>query len=240
MLNVQELTKSFGDTTAVSELSFAVGPGEIYGLLGENGAGKTTTMRMLATLLKPTSGTATISGHDIIREPEAVRASIGVLFEGGLYDRLTAYENVQYFGRLYGLRGSELHSRIQRLADMLEMQEFMDRRASTLSKGMRQKVAIARAIIHDPPVLLMDEPTSGLDVTSARLVHDFVRNATKDGRTVLFSSHNMTEVERLCHRVGILHRGRLRAEGTITELKELARQQDLEDAFVNLVGDHHE
>ncbi len=218
-------------------LSFEARAGEIFGLLGENGAGKTTSLRMLATLLKPTQGEAQVGGADVVREPERVRRQLGIVFDGGVYERLSARENIRYFGRLYGLRGPELERRIDELLTALDMNEYADRRAGTFSKGMRQKVVIARALVHDPPILLMDEPTSGLDVTATRGVHEFVLQAKERGKCIVFSSHNMTEVEKLCDRVAVMHRGRIVAEGSVQELREASANQSFEEVFVGLVGD---
>src|SRR5690606_25633632 len=169
MISVRGLAKHFGAVVAVGGVSFDVARGEVFGLLGENGAGKTTTLRMLATLLRPTAGDAVIGGVSLLERPDEVRRKVGIMFEGGVYDRLTARENIRYFGRLHGLGGKELERRIDELIAAFSMNEYADRRAGKYSKGMRQKVVIARALVHDPPVLIMDEPTSGLDVTAARL-----------------------------------------------------------------------
>lgn len=237
MVIVTGLTKRFGQLTAVDGVSFTAYPGEILGLLGENGAGKTTTMRMLATLLDPTAGTATINGKDLRKESEAVRAELGVLFEGGVYDRLTARENIRYFGRLYGMASPRLEERIAELLRRFQMEEYADRRAGRLSKGMKQKVALARILVHDPPVFILDEPTSGLDVTSARLVHEFILECKAQGKTVIVSSHNMAEVEKLCDRICLIHRGRIVLEGTIPELRKQAGPGGLEELFLRWVGD---
>jgi len=237
MIQIQELTKRFGNLLAVDHVSLHINKGEIFGLLGENGAGKTTTLRLLATLLTPTSGTATIGGVDLVADPAGVRRQLGVIFEGGIYDRLTARENMRYFGKLYAMRGEELEKRINKIIALLDMSDYADERVVRFSKGMRQKVAIGRSIVHDPEILLMDEPTAGLDVTAARLVHDFVIRIREEGKTILFSSHNMTEVQKLCNRVAIIHRGRIVAEGSIDDLKQSSRQKDFEELFVRLVGD---
>jgi sodium transport system ATP-binding protein len=234
-LEVLELTKDFQKFRAVDRVSFTAYPGEVLGLLGENGAGKTTTMRMLATILKPTSGTARIGDLDLIRDSSKIRAKLGVLFDGGLYDRLTARENVAYFGQLHGMSEQEIRRRIDFLFPLLEMTEFADRRCGDFSKGMKQKVAIARSVIHDPEVLLFDEPTAGLDVTATRAVHEFLSQIKKMGKTVIFSSHIMSEVEKVCDRIVIIHKGTIVENDTVAGLK--ARyQQELEDVFVRLVG----
>lgn len=237
MIQVRELTKRFHGFTAVDSISFECGEGVVFGLLGENGAGKTTTLRMLATLLVPSAGTALVGGADIRKEPAKVRSLLGVIFDGGVYDRLTARENIAYFGSLYGLRGQELKRRVDSVLERLSMVDFAEKRAGSLSRGMRQKVAIGRAIVHDPQVLLMDEPTASLDVTAANLVRDFILESKAQGRTVLLSSHNMTEVERLCDSVAVIHKGRIVAQGSIEELKAKEGEADLESLFVQLVGE---
>lgn len=242
MLEVKNLTKRFGDLIAVNNISFSVGQGEIFGLLGENGAGKTTTLRLLATMLKPTSGTATLNGYDLIDEPEKVRSSIGILFggESGLYDRLTAAENIAYFGELNNMSRQEIKKRIAELGEAFEMTDYMDRKAGKFSKGMKQKVAFARSIVHNPAIMLFDEPTSGLDVSAIRNVNDFIMACKQAGKTIVLSSHNMSEVEKLCDRIGIIHKGRLVAVGSIPQLLEEHGGSSLEEIFMRLVGDCNE
>lgn len=242
MLEVKNLTKRFGDLIAVNNISFSVGQGEIFGLLGENGAGKTTTLRLLATMLKPTSGTATLNGYDLIDEPEKVRSSIGILFggESGLYDRLTAAENIAYFGELNNMSRQEIKKRIAELGEAFEMTDYMDRKAGKFSKGMKQKVAFARSIVYNPAIMLFDEPTSGLDVSAIRNVHDFIMACKQAGKTIVLSSHNMSEVEKLCDRIGIIHKGRLVAVGSIPQLLEEHGGSSLEEIFMRLVGDCNE
>lgn len=238
MLKVINLTKKFGNFTAVNGLNFEVQKGEIFGLLGENGAGKTTTLRMLATMLKPTEGTALMGSYDICREPEKVRAGIGILFggEAGLYDRLTAAENIAYFGELNDMSGKAIKDRINHLSKIFGMEEYINRRAGKFSKGMKQKVAFARAIVHDPDIMLFDEPTSGLDVSAIRDVHDFISSCKNERKTIVFSSHTMSEVEKLCDRIGIIHKGNLVYTGSLEELKEKYKNSDLEEIFIRLVG----
>jgi sodium transport system ATP-binding protein len=239
MLELKNLTKRFGSVTAVDSLTFDVGRGEIFGLLGENGAGKTTTLRMLATMLKPTSGSASLDGIDIVKHPEEARSRVGILFggESGLYDRLTVSENIQYFGELNDMPVSEIKKRIAMLSDLFDMGDFLDRRAGKLSRGMRQKASFARSIIHNPDVLLLDEPTSGLDVGAMREVQSFIKRQKDEGKTILFSSHTMTEVEKLCDRIAVIHKGRLVALGSIDELCRKYGTDSLEELFVGLVGD---
>lgn len=238
MLKLIGLTKTFGKVTAVNSISFSVNKGEIFGLLGENGAGKTTTLRMLATMLQPDSGTALLDGVDLVKEPEKVRAHIGILFggESGLYDRLTVAENIAYFGELNDMRKTEIKARINELSKAFGMEDFISKKAGKLSKGMKQKAAFARAIVHNPDIMLFDEPTSGLDVTAVRDVHEFILKCRNEGKTIVFSSHSMSEVEKLCDRIGIIHKGVLVEEGTVAELKSRHSSENLEEIFMGLVG----
>jgi sodium transport system ATP-binding protein len=242
MIEAHHLTKTFQDKkrgliTAVADVSFTCRPGQIYGLLGANGAGKTTTLRMLATLLQPTSGSAALAGHDVATAANAVRAHVGFLAAStALYGRLTAREMITYFGQLNGLTDDAIRARIKLLADELDMHEFLDRRCEKFSTGMKQKTSIARTLIHDPAVMIFDEPTLGLDVMTARAIVKFVRDCRDRGKTVIYSTHIMAEVEKLCDRVGIIHDGRLVAEGTLAELRTRYDEQDLEEVFVKAVG----
>lgn len=242
MIELFNLSKRFGNLNAVHSLSFTVRKGEIFGLIGENGAGKTTTLRMLATMFSPTSGTAVLSGYDIVKEPEKVRGKVGILFggESGLYDRLTVAENIRYFGELNDISIDEINERTKMLADTFGMNDFLHKRAGKLSKGMRQKAAFARAIIHNPDTLLLDEPTTGLDVSAIREVQNFILEQKRQGKTVLFSSHTMSEIEKLCDRIAVIHKGKLVAIGTIDELRQQNQNLSLEELFVRLVGEEHE
>lgn len=242
MLEVKNLSKAFGNVIAVNNISFFVGKGKVFGLVGENGAGKTTTLRLLATMLKPTSGTAVLGGHDLVREPEKVRGIVGILFggESGLYDRLTAAENIAYFGELNNMDKHTLKERIKQLTKIFEMEEYINRKTGSLSKGMKQKVAFARSIVHNPEIMLFDEPTSGLDVTAIRNVHEFIENCKNEGKTIIFSSHSMVEIEKLCDKIGIIHKGKLVDVGTVSELLEKHNENTLENVFVKLVGDKNE
>lgn len=242
MIEVTKLSKQFKKVKAVDEISFTVSDGEIVGLLGENGAGKTTTLRMLATMLKATGGTAKINGYDIVNEPQKVRGQIGILFGGevGLYDRLTAKENIRYFAELNGMSKEQIEKTIDKLTSTLEMGEYIDRRVGKLSRGMKQKVAIARSIVHEPSVMLFDEPTAGLDVSATRIVQDFIKKCKEENRSIIFSSHSMSEVEKLCDRIVIIHRGKIIEEGTVNELKAKYKEEDLEEVFMKLVGDKNE
>ena len=237
MIDVRGLRKRFhGEraVTAVDGVSFRCEAGRVFGLLGPNGAGKTTTLRMLATLMAPDEGAATVAGHDLRAEPEAVRASLGYLSAStGLYGRLTAWEMIAYFARLQGVRDPE--GRTAALVGRFGIGPFARVRCERLSTGMRQKVSIARAVVHEPPVLILDEPTAGLDVLVARTFLDFVEEARAEGRCVLYSTHIMSEAERLCDRIAILHRGRIRAEGSLAELRAETGLHYLEDIFVRCI-----
>ena len=242
MISAQGLCKVFRDPKrgllrAVDQVSFTCPSGRIYGLLGANGAGKTTTLRLLATLLQPSSGSATVAGFDVAREPERVRANVGFLAAStALYGRLTAREMITYFGQLNGMTDAAIKARINVLADELDMREFLDRRCDKFSTGMKQKTSIARTLIHDPAVMIFDEPTLGLDVMTARAIVKFVRECRDRGKTVIYSTHVMSEVEKLCDRVGIIHDGKLCAEGTVAELRAKHGEQDMEEVFVKIVG----
>jgi sodium transport system ATP-binding protein len=244
MIEACGLSKEFhdkkrGKISAVDNISFTCKPGSIYGLLGANGAGKTTTLRMLATILKPTNGTALICGHDIVEQPEKVRANVGFLSTAtALYPRLTAQEMVEYFGRLNGLDESTLNHRIDDIFNRLDMNGFRDRRCDKLSTGMKQKTSIARTLVHDPSVMIFDEPTLGLDIMSARTIVAFISECRDIGKTVIFSTHVMSEVEKLCDIIGVIHNGKLLTEGTLAQLRETFQEKDLEEIFVKIVAPH--
>ena len=242
MIEALNLTKTFrdkkrGEIHAADHVTFRVQPGQIYGLLGANGAGKTTTLRVLATLLAPTSGTATVAGFDVVRDAQKVRANVGFLAAStALYGRLTAREMISYFGRLNGMADAAIRARIKQLSAELDMGEFLDRRCEKFSTGMKQKTSIARTLVHDPAVMIFDEPTLGLDVMTARAIVRFVRDCKARGKTVIYSTHVMSEVEKLCDVIGIIHDGKLRAEGTLAGLRATYREQDMEEIFVRAVG----
>ena len=245
MIEVRNLSKRFhdkkrGEIRAVDGISFRCQPGQIYGLLGANGAGKTTTLRMLATILEPTDGTAEVSGFDIVEQPEKVRAKVGFLSTAtALYPRLTARELVQYFGRLNGINDAVLNKRVDAIFDRLDMNGFRDRRCDKLSTGMKQKTSIARTLVHDPPVMIFDEPTLGLDIMTARSITAFIRECRDLGKTVIFSTHIMSEVEKLCDVIGIIQDGKLLAEGSLEQLREKYCERDLEEIFVKAVAPYH-
>lgn len=238
MLKVENLTKKFKKITAVDNISFEVNSGEIVGLLGENGAGKTTTLRMLATMLKPTAGNAAIDDYSIIDNPDKIREKIGILFGGdvALYDRLTGRENMIYFAKLNGLNDLEANQAVDKIANELKMNEYIDYPVGKYSRGMKQKVSLARSIIHQPDVMLFDEPSTGLDVLSSKLIHDFILKCKKDNKAIVFSSHNMYETEKLCDRIIIIHKGKVVASGTIEQLKKDYQKDNLEELFIECIG----
>lgn len=242
MIHVRRLTKHYqdlrrGQFSALDGVSFDAAPGMIFGLLGPNGAGKTTALRILATLLRPTGGGATVAGFDLLAESEQVRRRIGfVSANTAVYDRLSGWETVEYFGRLHGVDSATLRRRMDELFERLNMADTRDLLGAKMSTGMRQKVAIARALVHDPPVLIFDEATVGLDVLAARALLDIVIDLRRRGKCILFSTHIMREAEKLCDRVAILHRGRILAEGTIDALLDEHAQSDLEELFFALVS----
>jgi len=246
MIKVEKLTKVFKQKNnrklyAVNNLSFSANKGEIVVLLGVNGAGKTTTMRMLSTVLKPTSGTASIEGFDIIRDSQKVRANLGFLSgDTGLYVRLTAREIITYFGQLYGVKLPDIKSRIIELANLLDMHDFLDKKIDFLSTGMKQKVSIARSIIHNPPVMIFDEPTAGLDILTARNIVSFIHRCKNDGKCVLFSTHIMREAERIADWIVMIHEGKVLAEGTWDDFKEKTNLHDLDDIFIYFVNETKE
>jgi sodium transport system ATP-binding protein len=242
MIEARGLCKHFqdkkrGQIRAVDNVSFTCQPGKIYGLLGANGAGKTTTLRLLATILEPTDGTAVGCGYDVVEQPEKVRANVGFLSTAtALYPRLSAQELVEYFGRLNGLDEATLKKRVDDIFNRLDMNSFRDRRCDKLSTGMKQKTSIARTLVHDPPVMIFDEPTLGLDVMTARTITAFIRECRNNSKTVIFSTHVMSEVEKLCDTIGIIHDGKLLTEGPLPQLRNKYGENDLEEIFVKVVG----
>jgi sodium transport system ATP-binding protein len=239
-----DLSKHFsdrkrGEIRAVDRVSFQASGGEILGLLGVNGAGKTTTLRVLSTMLKPTSGDATLCGFSVQNAPNEVRRRIGFLSTStGLYGRLTAMEMIRYFGKLHGMQEGRIRARTEELFSLFRMNEFSDVRCDKLSSGMKQKVSIVRSVLHDPEVMIFDEPTAGLDVITSRTIIDFVLACRARGKCVLLSTHVMEEVEKLCDRAAVIHNGRLLCCEKVGDLRNRASSGRVEDAFVQLVGEH--
>ncbi|QDT99751.1 ATP-binding cassette domain-containing protein [Gimesia aquarii] len=246
MIHVEQLSKSFddlrrGSIVALDSVSFDVQAGEIFGLLGPNGAGKTTCLRMLSTVLQPSAGSATVAGYDVVTQAQDVRTHIGFMScNTGIYDRMTAWEMVEYFGRLYDIEENELQERLDRIFTTLQMQDIKDLLGSKMSTGMKQKVSIARTIIHDPPVLIFDEPTSGLDVLVARAVLKTIEALREEGKCIIFSTHIMREVEKLCDRVAVIYKGKILAIGSIPELEEQYHESDMEELFFSLIQEHED
>lgn len=243
MIHARGLTKHYNDLkrgkfVALDAIDFDAFPGQIYGLLGPNGAGKTTTLRILSTVLRPTAGTATVNGYDVVAQPSMVRRQIGFMSANtAVYDRMSAWEMVEYFGRLYGIPDDELTERMERLFERLKMNEIRDLLGAKMSTGMKQKVSIARALVHDPPVMIFDEATAGLDVLVARALLDAIAELRDHGKCIVFSTHIMREAERLCDRIAIIHRGRILTEGTLDELRNAHGEDDLEELFYQLISD---
>lgn len=246
MIHVQHLTKTYEDLQrgrfmAVDSVSFSIQKGEIFGLLGPNGAGKTTVLRMLSTVLEPTAGIATVAGYDVVRDSADVRRNIGFVSNNtAIYDRMTAWEMVEYFGKLHGMKADELQCRLESLFEQLRMEEFRDVPGAKMSTGMKQKVSIARAMVHDPPVLVFDEATLGLDVLVARNLLSVIRSLRESGKCLIFSTHIMSEVERLCDRIAIMYRGKILDTGTLAELRERHREDDFEELFFGLLSQHEQ
>ncbi len=241
MIQVEGLTKIFNDkkrgkVVAVNNLKFNCRKGEIFGLLGPNGAGKTTTLRILATIMLPTKGKAIVNGSNVVKEANKVRRQIGFLSsETGLYDRFTPRETIKFFGRINGMGDKIIEKRMSEVFHNLGMEDFQDVRVNRLSTGMKQKLSIARCIIHDPPILILDEPTVGLDIITARIVTEYVKDFREQGKCIIYSTHIMREAERLCDVIGIIHQGNLITQGTIEELKKNSLSDDLEEIFFALI-----
>jgi sodium transport system ATP-binding protein len=246
MIHVDRLTKHYADLrrghiVALGGISFHAPAGQIYGLLGPNGAGKTTALRILSTVLRPTAGTATVNGCDVVTQPAQVRRQIGFMSAStAVYDRMTGWEMVEYFGRLYGIPEDELTSRMEHLFERLKMNDTRDVLGAKMSTGMKQKVSVARAVVHDPPVLIFDEATAGLDVLVARALLNTVAELRDHGKCIIYSTHIMREAEKLCDRIAIMHRGHILAEGTLEELCQLHAERDLEELFFRLIQRHDE
>ena len=242
MIQVEGLTKIFhdnkrGKVVAVNHLEFNCQKGKIFGLLGPNGAGKTTTLRILTTMMQPTDGKAKINGFDVVKKPHEVRKQIGFLSgETGLYGRFTPRETLKFFGKINGMENKAIDKKMDDIFHTLNMDNFKDVRVDKLSTGMKQKLSIARCILHDPSVLILDEPTVGLDIITARTVTDYVKEFKKQGKCVIYSTHIMREAEKLCDTIGIIHHGKLLANGTLGELKKHSSSEDLEELFFELIG----
>lgn len=241
MVKTENVAKHFRDAKgnvvkAVDNVSLEARPGQITGLLGVNGAGKTTLLRMLSTVIHPTSGTATVAGFDTVRDSVKVRACIGFMSNStALYGRLSALEVIDYFGSLYGLEGTDRKRRVEEVVDRLRIGPFADRLCDKLSTGQKQRVSIARTILHDPPVLFFDEPTAGLDVVTSQIVMEFIEGARQQQKTVVYCTHIMSEVERLCDHVSVIHAGKVRGNGTVAQILAMTQAPNLERAFLKLV-----
>jgi len=238
MIGVSNISKHFGTVQALKDVTFDAPDGCITGLLGPNGAGKSTTLRIVSTVLKPDSGNVSVDGVDVLADESLARRRLGVLpHASGLYPRLSARENIRYFGELNGLHGKRLDGRVDELIQLLEIEEFADRRAKGFSQGQRIKVALARALVHAPRNVILDEPTNGLDVMATRALRELIRKLRAQGHCIVFSSHVMQEVAALCDDIVIIARGRIVARGTPDALRRQTGEQDLEEAFVKLVGE---
>lgn len=246
MIHVRHLSKSFDDLRrgrimALRAISFRAEAGRIFGFLGSNGAGKTTALRILSTVLQPTGGTATVCGYDVLTQPAHVRRQIGFMSANtAVYDRMTGWEMVEYFGRLHGIPPKQLRERMEDLFERLKMNDTRDVLGAKMSTGMKQKVSVARALVHDPPVLIFDEATAGLDVLAARALLDAVAKLRSQGKCIIYSTHFIHEAEKLCDRVAILHRGSILAEGTVDGLCRQYGQPDLEEVFFQLITKYHQ
>ena len=242
MISVENLTKRFpttqGDVVAVDHVSFAVAPGEVFGLLGANGAGKTTTLRMILGLLEPTEGDARVDGFSVRKSPEEIKRRIGLVSaSAGLYQWLTPRETILFFGDLYGLDPELARARLKELARRFGLEDFLDRRAGTLSTGQKQRVNLARALIHDPPMMLMDEPTRGLDVVGTQAIFDYIATLRSEGKAVIVCTHRLDEASRLCDQFGLLHEGKLRYHGTLDQLRTQTGTRTLTEIFLDLLAE---
>jgi sodium transport system ATP-binding protein len=237
VIEIKGLRKKFGTVEAVKDVTFSAQDGTVVGLLGPNGAGKTTTLRMLSGLMKPDAGSIRVDGADVVADPIGAQIHMGILPDSrGLYPRLTPLEHIEYAGRLHGIDGATLDSRARALMARLGLDDIANRRVAGFSQGERTKVALARALVHEPRNVILDEPTNGLDVMSTRAMRELIRGLKRDGRCVLFSSHVMQEVSALCDRIVVIAQGKVVADGTPDELRRLTGRENLEDAFVALSG----
>lgn len=242
MIQVSNLSKQFTDKKlglikAVDNVNFTCTAGRIFGLLGPNGAGKTTTLRMIATILNPTGGMIKVGGFDTVSQSDEVRNLIGFLTgDTGLYDRMTGRETLYYFGKLYGFGNDEIEQQLEKLSEQFGLADFIDRRVGMMSTGMKQKISLARTMIHNPKVLILDEPTTGLDIITTRNIVNFIHHCRDEGKCILFSTHIMYEAEALCDEIAFINKGRIMDCGSATELKMRYKQTNLEDVFFNLMG----
>lgn len=237
MVSVDSLGKEFKNLRVLKDVNFECKKGEIFGLLGLNGAGKTTILRILSTTLLPSSGTANICGYDILKNSLEVRKRIGVLpSETTLYQRFTPTELVILFSPFYEIKDNIVLSRLSEFSKSLNMEEYINRRIETFSSGMKHKTSLLFSFVYQMPVLLLDEPTASLDITSAKIVRDFIKNYREEKNSIIICSHNLIEVEELCDRIGIIHKGRIVAQGSFSELKKHSKKEKLEDIFINYIG----
>ena len=244
LIEARNLRKTFttpvGDVHAVNGLSLNVRSGEVFGLLGANGAGKTTTLRMILGLMKPTSGSASVAGFDVATQPEQVKRSVALVSaSAGLYQWLSPRELMHYFADLYDVPKDNANRRIEQLADLFDLNSFIDRPCSGLSTGQQQRVNLARSLMHDPPVVLMDEPTRGLDIVGSKRIFDFTARLKEMGKAVIFCTHRLEEAQRLCDRFGLMFRGRLQLEGTLTELRQKSGRESITDMFLDLMNENN-
>lgn len=236
MISVSGVSKSFGNAKIIKDVSFVAQPGQITGLIGANGSGKTTTMRLISTILKPDCGSIIVDGADAVNNPVAARKNLGVLFGGdvSLYNRLTAWENIMYFAKLQGMSNDEAEERIKILSNLLDMDKYLFKRVTGFSRGMRQKVSFAKSIVHNPSVIMLDEPSTGLDIYSIRDVQDFILTCKAQGKTVLVSTHNMHEIERLCDNLVIIADGRIIRNGTKEDILRNEGTDDVMEMFFKI------
>ena len=242
MIEIKNISKNFKNKEALKDVSFKVDSGEILGLLGENGAGKSTLLRIISTMLLPSEGSAEVEGYDILKSPQEVRKNIGILFgsEVGLYERLTARENLEFFAKLNGMSNKESNERIDYLINKFSFAEYVDKKIITLSKGMKQKIAIARSVVHNPSVMLFDEPDSGLDFKASKTIFDFMEECKEEGKTIIFSSHSMENIKNYSDRIVVLHRGKITKIFRIDEYREKKKKKEINNMLFNLVCDGDE
>lgn len=242
MISILNISKKFNKTNALTNVSFEVPDGQIIGLLGENGAGKSTLMRIISTMLFPTEGTAKVDGYDILENPKEVRKNIGILFgsEVGLYERLTSRENIEYFGMLNGMNKEDCAKSIDYLMERFSFGDYADKQVGTLSKGMKQKIAIARSIVHNPSVMLFDEPDSGLDFKAAKVVFDFMESCKNENKSIIFSSHSMENIKNYSDKIIVLHKGVTVTSFSVEEYRRKYTEREINDILFNLVCDGDE